>query len=143
MVYGYPYYRQSQSNIYSGYRFPVFSFAIIHKSHYFERDVSLIVIHGNYDIIPSAPCFGKNSVRRNRSFRIYSFLFCSSYRRSYLIYLFCAEHTVLSAVRIESGYPYNRFFYPEIDTCLIGEPDNFQNTVFFDQITCLAQRDMC
>ena len=57
MVHAGPNNRKSQSDIHPFHRVPFLFFLIVYKSDDLEWNVALIVIHGNYHIVPAPPGF--------------------------------------------------------------------------------------
>ena len=66
--------------------------------------MALVVIHGNYDVIPAASCFGEYSIRRYRSVCIDAFCLCCLNCRDDLIDLFSSKQAVLTTVWVQACY---------------------------------------
>src|SRR5688572_21650691 len=74
------------------------------KSKCFERNQSLIVIHGKHDIKTAKTTGTKKSISRVRTETINAVIKHFLYGRSNYFLLFITEQTTISAMRINSKY---------------------------------------
>ena len=106
--------------------------------------MTLVVIHGNYDVEPAAECLGKDAVRRRR--RLFRNTDTLSQRQidgglNFIDFL-VSEHTIFAAVRVESRDGNLRCFYAEGLAGVICDADAVEHARRFDAVACLTQRNM-
>jgi len=63
--------RQTQRNIYSSDRIPFALLLVPVESEQLERDMALVMVHGNYSVIGTAVCLGKEGICRQRAVGVY------------------------------------------------------------------------
>ena len=106
--------------------------------------MTLVVIHGNYDVEPAAECLGKDAVRRRR--RLFRNTDTLGQRQidgglNFIDFL-VSEHTIFAAVRVESRDGNLRCFYAEGLAGVICDADAVEHARRFDAVACLTQRNM-
>ena len=105
-----------------------------------ERDVALVVVHRNDDIIRAAHRFDEDGVGRDRPRDVVAFGFCCLDGGDDLVRFFVSEEAVLGAVGIEPGHGDAWMFVAEELHRVIGQVDDFEDARFFHTVARFAQR---
>src|SRR6056297_2512778 len=102
MVYRHPYYGKAKGNIYPGHTFPHLQFMVVPKSCEFCRNMSLVMVHANYNIILSSFHFWEDSIRGMRTIGMDSFLAGRFNGGNNFFDLFPSKQAMFTCMRVQS-----------------------------------------